>query len=296
LVLLGGGAALVASSGQQATPTPTATLTPSPTLEPSPTTFQPPEATLKVDNVECRSGPGANATVLGTINRSDAGTFVVTTRSGDLLRIILAGDQTCWVPAAAVDLDDVDVSSIPSAVTLATLTPTPEPTALPSDTPTPTETPRPTNTLGPTRPPATRPPTLPPTVAATPTTAGFPDVDFGWERLGDAIRSGDDWVETVRIDPRGGDGTYVVFFQDVQVNGPPYFIQIRATGMAQVAATCRRAPVLVQPASQSKRTSSLKRRRAAIAGGHKFAVQKRGLNKPALFDCCNRAKLKVTAG
>jgi hypothetical protein len=251
LAIIGGGAAIVASSGQQATPTPTVTLTPSPTLQPSPTTFQPPEATLKVDNVECRSGPGANASVLGTLNRSDAGTFVVTTRAGDLLRIVLAGDQTCWVPAAAVDLGGFDVSSIPSAVTLATLTPTPEPTTLPSDTPTPTETPRPTNTLGPTRPPATRAPTLPPTVAATPTTAGSPDVDFGWERLGDAIRSGDDWIETVRIDPRGGDGTYVVFFQDVQVNGPPYFIQIRARGNRD-GAGCRNLPTSARVGSAGK--------------------------------------------
>jgi len=55
-------------------------------------------------------------------------------------------------------------------------------------------------------------------------------VNFDWRRLGDAQRSGDDWVETVRIEPTGGDGTFVVFYQVEPVFGPPYQVQVRALG------------------------------------------------------------------
>jgi hypothetical protein len=73
-------------------------------------------------------------------------------------------------------------------------------------------------------------PTNTPTLEAT---EGFPPVGFTFQRRNDALRSGDDWVETVDIYPFGGDGQYVVFHEGIQIPGPPYFIEIRARGNRQ---------------------------------------------------------------
>ncbi|HLF28522.1 MAG TPA: protein kinase [Anaerolineae bacterium] len=256
LALGGGGIALFAASGTASpTPTPTLTLAPTAAVTPSATAFVPPVGRFTTDAVVAYSGPSIDSPVVGQLD-AGSGEFVVVARSADskLLKIQFRDGTTYWVLAEGVDLGNVSLSAIPPAVTLTTLTPTPTVTPAPTDTAIPTETPPPTNTPAPTRPPATRAPataTQPPAPTATPTTAGFPDVDFGWERLGDAVRSGDDWVETVRIDPRGGDGTYVVFYQDVQVFGPPFFIQIRARGNRD-GAGCRNLPTSLRVGSAGK--------------------------------------------
>jgi len=232
-VLVGVGTALLTSSGAtppMPTPTPTATLTPTAASTPTSTEFV---GSLTQDGVECRDSAAPSSSVRGTINKDDAGEFTVSSRSGDLLQIELRGIGSCWVPMGAVDLGDVDINSIPAAASLATLTPTPTLTPMPTETPTITPLSTNTNTPAPTRPPATRPPTQPPAPTVAPPPAGPAPINVGFERVGDAIRSGDDWVETVRIDPSGGDGTFVVFYQDVQVFPDPsgrFFITIRARG------------------------------------------------------------------
>ena len=257
LVLGGGGVALVALGNPPATPTPTPTLTLTPTiaLTPTPTEFVLPEGTLNRDGVEFRSGPSRDAVQLATVGK-DIGEFTVRARSADSqwLKIEFADGTTGWVPADAVDMGGVAVSVIPIAVTL------PTPTQVPTNTPTPTETPSPTPpptatfTPGPTKPPVTRAPTQPPQPTAppaSPTSAGVAPVDFGWERLNDGIRSGTDWVETVRIDPRGGDGNYVVFYLDQQVSPDPsgqYYVTIRSRGNKD-GTGCKGLPMSVRVGS-----------------------------------------------
>lgn len=252
VVLVGGGALVLSSSAPS--PTPTASPTATQALPPTPTEFVPPKGTLTRDGVECRNAAGAGGSVSGIINQGDVGEFEVTARSGDLLKIVLVGGDVCWVPIDSVDLGGVDVESIPAAATIATLTPTPSPTIASTITSTSTDTPAPTNTASATRPPATRAPTQPPQPTQPPPTPTSPpsqDVDFSWSRLGDANRSGDDWVETIQIFPSGGDGNYVVFYQDAQVPGPPFFVLIRARGNRD-GQGCRNLPTSIRVGSAGK--------------------------------------------
>ena len=253
ILLLGGGGILLATSSAPL-PIPTPSLTPTQTLTPTPSGYVPVPGSLKTE-VDFRQGPGEDAAVIGKVG-PEQGEFSVLTRSADSkwLQIQFPGNFVGWVPASAVDLGGFDIERVQQAVTIATLTPTPTDTSVPTDTATPTVTPTATSTPSPTRPPVTRAPTQPPQPTSPPPTATKPpsqDVDFTWSRMGDANRSGDDWVETVQIYPSGGDGTYVVFYQDVQVSGPPFFILIRARGNRD-GQGCRNLPTSVRVGSAGK--------------------------------------------
>jgi hypothetical protein len=210
LVVVGGGAALVASSNTS-TPTPTFTPSPTHTAAPSPTAFTPPEGVFNTERVALRDAPSETAPIRGEFDTAGV-TFIVRARSSDSqwLRVEFADGTDGWVPASVVDLGDVDVKSIPAALTLATPTPTATATAPPTDTPTPAVTLAPTNTPVPTRPPATRPPatpTLPAQPPATATTSAQVPLGWGFEHQFCTL-DGDNYTCNVLIWGTGGDGRY----------------------------------------------------------------------------------------
>ncbi len=244
LVLAGGGVALVASGGATPpTPTPTATLPPTAASTSTPTEFV---GTLTQDGVECRDSAAPSSGVRGTINKDDAGEFTVSSRSGDLLQIELRGIGSCWVPVGAVDLGDVDISSIPAAASLATLTPTPTLTPAPTETPSPTPAATNTNTPGPTRPPATRPPAPPtqpppPTApAATPTGATQP-LNWGFQH-DFCTYDGSNYTCNVTIWGSGGDGKYHFALENVDTG----LWEEKTGGQATYLVRSRRCRVRVQ--------------------------------------------------
>jgi len=211
VIILGGGAALIASSAQAPALTPTPSPTPTQDFTPTPTVFTPPDGVFTSDSVELRDGPGDDSALKGQVGAA-FGTFVVRARSVDSkwLKIEFPDGTDGWVPAATVDMGGFNVSALPVGVTLSTPTATPTATLPSTETATPTDTPSPTNTPAPTRPPATRPPataTLPPQPTATPTQAA--QIPLGWGFQFDfCTYDGGNYTCNVTIWGNGGDGKY----------------------------------------------------------------------------------------
>ncbi len=118
------------------TPTPEPTATPTPVTSPTPTPTPTPYISVERTRVNVRSGPGTAYPLVGQLAQGSKAPIVARDPSGKWWQICCVDGQEAWIAGWVVEVHN-DTANVPIAQNIPTPPPTPTPRATPTPKPTP---------------------------------------------------------------------------------------------------------------------------------------------------------------